>query len=44
MKERIIYSPKTQKVTNYFDINFKKSPQKFVTYDSPQTPPQLPEP
>lgn len=40
MKERMIYSPKLQK--NQFDLNFKKSPQKFVFYDSPKEPHPLP--
>lgn len=42
MKERIIYSPKLQK--NQLDLNFKKSPQKFVYYDSPKEPHPLPVP
>lgn len=41
MKERMAYSPKVQNGSSHLDINFKKSPQKFVVYDSPQTPPQL---
>jgi hypothetical protein len=42
MKERLVYSPKNQRISNQLDINFKKSPQKFVMYEAPQTPPQLP--
>lgn len=40
MKERIIYSPKLQK--NQFDLKFKKSPQKFIFYDSPKEPHAFP--
>ena len=28
------YSPKNQKPSGHLDINFKKSPQKFMLYDS----------
>lgn len=42
MKERTIYSPKNEKQDNNLDINFKKSPQKFILYDSPQPPTHLP--
>lgn len=42
MKERMIYSPKNQKQDNNLDINFKKSPQKFILYDSPPPPSNIP--
>ena len=42
MKERPIHSPKNQKPDNNIDIKFKKSPQKFIMYDSPQPPSQIP--
>lgn len=38
MKDRIAYSPKTNKFTDNYDINFKKSPQKYAIYDQPQPP------
>ena len=38
----MVYSPKIQK--NQLDINFKKSPQKFVFYDSPKEPQPYPLP
>ena len=42
MKERVVHSPKNAKPDNSIDIKFKKSPQKFVMYDSPQPPSQIP--
>ena len=42
MKEHMIYSPKIQKQNSNLDINFKKSPQKFILYDSPPPPSQVP--
>jgi hypothetical protein len=41
MKDRIAYSPKTKRFTDNFDINFKKSPQKFAIYDQPQPPREI---
>lgn len=38
MKDRFAYSPKELKVGERTDINFKKSPYKFVEYDSPLLP------
>ena len=32
MKERYAYSPKDARLIDRYDINFKKSPQKFVMY------------
>lgn len=32
MKERYAYSPKDVRLLDRYDINFKKSPQKFVLY------------
>lgn len=34
MNEKIVYSPKLQK--QEIGVNFKKSPNKFVCYDSPK--------
>jgi hypothetical protein len=45
MKDRMVYSPKPHRPYNQFDINFKKSPQKFMLYDPPselKNHPQLP--
>jgi hypothetical protein len=41
MKDRIAFSPKGSRGSDKFEINFKKSPQKYVTYDSPQQPQDL---
>ena len=41
MKDRFANSPKELKVERA-EINFKKSPNKFVEYDSPQQPQDLP--
>lgn len=41
MKERMAYSPKVENASSHLDINFKKSPHKFVVYDSAQRPPEV---
>jgi hypothetical protein len=35
MKDRLAYSPKDDKINVQFEMNFKKSPYKYTTYDSP---------
>jgi hypothetical protein len=42
MKERLAYSPKEGKQQDKYEINFKKSPQKYALYDSPHYPQDLP--
>lgn len=42
MKDRLGYSPKDNNPFDKYDLNFKKSPNKYVLYESPQQPQDLP--